>query len=67
MTKREAALVGAQIAGYHNDSAAYLRIRIESHVGVGPLTKAWQRGKILREGGVPCACYECRKAKAKAA
>lgn len=60
MTKRNIALAYARVAGYHNDSSAFTRLIIESRVNRQAMNEAWGNGRIARENGVPCNCYQCK-------
>lgn len=60
-SKRQVALVKARVAGYHNDTADFTRLRVESRVSIEYLQEEWRRGQRMRAGGVRCHCSDCRK------
>lgn len=57
---KKTALVLAKVAGYHNDSALYTRVRIESRVSMNNLHKKWFQGQRAKEAGVKCDCRDCQ-------
>ncbi len=61
MTKRDTALALARVAGYHNDSAAFTRLIIESRVGRPHMNDAWHSGALARKHGMRCNCSACRE------
>lgn len=61
MTRKQA-LVFARIAGYHNDSRAFTRLRIEARVALPHLLDQWHNGQRQKAAGVKCGCYECAHA-----
>lgn len=65
ITKRQAWLVSARVAGYHNDSAGFTRLRVEARVSIEFLQEEWRRGQRMREGGVRCDCRDCRESAAE--
>ena len=62
MTKREAALAAAKVAGYHGDGRYFTRLVIESRVARPILNAAYAEGQRLKAGGIPCGCVECKGA-----
>lgn len=55
---REGTLTDARIAGYHNDTGTFTRLRIESRVAYRYLLDAWQVGVQQKRNGVRCSCRE---------
>lgn len=62
VTKREAALMEARIAGYHDDSGRFTRAVIERRVSYAAMQAAWREGIAMRRAGIPCGCYSCKTA-----
>lgn len=62
MTKRQTALTLARIAGYHEDTATFTRLIIESRVARPAMNEAFLNGRTARASGMKCNCYECKKA-----
>lgn len=60
VTKRETVLQLVKVAGYHNDSAAGVRLLVENPISRKVYNEAWASGQRARESGVPCSCYQCR-------
>lgn len=59
MTKRDAALGQARLAGYHDDKAAFTRLLVESHVAADAMYRAWGEGERAKKQGVRCTCRAC--------
>lgn len=62
MTARQAALLNARIAGYHDDSRAFIRLLVETRVRRELMNAEWKRGADMRKAGVPCGCHDCQRA-----
>ncbi len=56
---RKTALALTQVAGYHQDSKALTRIRIEARVSWDALREAWAIGWKKKIAGIKCTCREC--------
>lgn len=63
LPKRQAWLIAARVAGYHHDSAAYTRLRVEARVAPQYLAEEWHRGIGMKAQGVPCDCSRCKEAR----
>lgn len=59
--KRADALAHLRIAGYHNDSRAFVRLYVENRISRKAADEAYRTGKRQRAGGMPCHCHECKK------
>lgn len=62
MSNRETAIVLTRIAGYHNDTAKFVRLIVESRVSRPVLNEAFAKGMTARREGVKCGCFYCRAA-----
>lgn len=60
---RKLALGLARVAGYHEDSARFVRLLVEERVNRQAMNAEWARGRQMKAAGVPCSCYFCEKAK----
>lgn len=63
MTKRQQALGAMRFAGYHDDAAAAMRLRVSARVSVEALNSAWTEGRLARERGIGCGCSECAESR----
>ena len=63
MSRREQAITYMIIAGYHNDTAAFTRLIIESRVNRQACNEAWMQGQKAKAAGMKCTCYECTNGK----
>lgn len=61
MTTRKTALTLAKIAGYHDDTASFTRLIIESRVNRQAMNEAFLNGKQAKQNGVKCNCYQCQQ------
>jgi len=61
VSKRQTALALAKIAGYHEDTATFTRLIIESRVARPAMNEAFLIGRQAKASGVKCNCYECKK------
>jgi hypothetical protein len=61
MSKRQTALTLARIAGYHEDTASFTRLIIESRVARPAMNEAFLNGRQAKAGGMKCNCHECKK------
>jgi hypothetical protein len=59
--KRKDVLAFARIAGYHADSAAFVRLLVENRVSRESMNEAWSSGVTAKKKGVSCACHQCKK------
>jgi len=62
VSKRETSIALARVAGYHADRARFTRLVIESRVSFKTMREAFFTGEQMKKGGIPCNCYECKKA-----
>jgi len=61
MTKREIAITGARIAGYHDGQQTLIRLYVEARVKLGVMKQAFFDGQQARINGVKCNCCECKQ------
>lgn len=61
MSRRGQVLLAIPYAGYHEDTAAGVRLYINNRVSLAAYTEAFNKGRAAKEMGVPCGCVECRK------
>lgn len=59
LTKREAWIIQARVAGYHDDSRAFTRLLVEARVSREALNRAWFQGVAAKQNGVGCSCPSC--------
>lgn len=59
---RKHALIAIRVAAYHNDDQAAIRAYVENRVSRQAFEAERQRGIAMRGAGVPCSCYQCKKA-----
>lgn len=52
-----------KIAGYHQDSAKFIRLYIENRINFTVANKAYQEGYRLKLGGMKCTCTSCNENK----
>ncbi len=62
---RKTSIILAKVAGYHDDTARFTRLIIESRVNRQTMNEAWHNGKSARANGVKCTCYECKARQAE--
>ena len=58
---RKTALVLLRVAGYHNDTKAFVRLYVENRVSIAAADREWERGKQMQAAGVPCTCRDCTR------
>ena len=58
--KRDDALAWIRIAGYHNDQKSFVRLYVENRVSRKAADEAWAKGVKAKEGGMGCACHQCK-------
>lgn len=56
---QRAAVVRMNVAGYHGDQGARVRLMVESRVNRAVMQQAWRDGARSREAGAKCTCQEC--------
>lgn len=59
--KRKDAINHIRIAGYHQDSASFVRLYVENRVSRQVANEAYANGVKQREAGIKCNCYECKR------
>jgi hypothetical protein len=59
--KRKDALVLIRVAGYHEDTAAGIRLYVENRVSFEAYTVVFQRGRAMKAAGVKCSCIDCNR------
>lgn len=57
------AIVAMNVAGYHDDQRARVRLLVESPVNRVTMNQAWSHGVRSKEAGARCECHECRRVK----
>jgi hypothetical protein len=60
---RKNALDWIRIAGYHNDTAAFVRLYVENRVSRASADAAWLNGVAAKLNGVACSCRDCERAR----
>ena len=58
--KRKDSLAWLRIAGYHNNTAAFVRLYVENRVSRTAADKAWDQGVKYKKDGGTCSCRECK-------
>jgi hypothetical protein len=62
MTKRNAELAIAKVAGYHQDSQRYVRLLVERRTtSQAAFLGAWREGWKDKQAGMPCSCGGCNQ------
>ncbi|MEQ1545996.1 hypothetical protein [Methyloglobulus sp.] len=61
MSKRESTKTYLQVAGYHNDTKAFMRLYCENRISKAEADKQFNIGQKKRENGVKCSCIDCNK------
>lgn len=64
MNASHRAIVAMNVAGYHADQRARVRLLVESQVSRPIMNQAWADGVRSKEQGVRCECRDCKKGKA---
>lgn len=60
--KRADVLRLLSFAGYHDDTAAFVRLCVEHRVSRAAAQEAYNGGRRARMRGVACGCRECKAA-----
>jgi hypothetical protein len=61
-SRREVALTKLRVAGYHADSASFVRLYVEERVSYGVAKEQFRIGAQMHTAGTPCDCFECKRA-----
>lgn len=59
-SRREVALAKFRVAGYHADSASFVRLYVEERVSYAVAKEQFRTGGEMCRSGVRCDCYECK-------
>jgi hypothetical protein len=59
--KRKDMLAAIRVAGYHGDKERALLLYVENRVSLQVYRREFNVGAALRQNGVPCSCYACKK------
>jgi hypothetical protein len=61
-SRREVALTKLRVAGYHTDSASFVRLYVEERVSYAVAKEQFRIGSEMRNAGTRCDCFECKRA-----
>ena len=59
MTKRQRVLEAIKVAGYHQDTKAFLRLYTENRLSYSAAEETRLAGVRARQKGIKCTCYAC--------
>lgn len=65
--KRKELFTEIRAAGYHGDRERGILLYIKNWVSLQAYGREFDAGAAMRQNGVPCDCFECRKGKSGAA
>ena len=59
--KRKDMLTAIRVAGYHGDKQRALLLYVENRVSLQVYRREFNMGAAMRQNGLPCNCFECKK------
>lgn len=59
--KRKDLLTAIRIAGYHGDKERGILLYVKNWVSLQAYGREFDAGAAMRQNGVPCECFECRR------
>lgn len=65
--KRKEVLAAIRDAGYHGDRERGILLYVKNWVSLQVYGREFAAGAAMRQQGLPCDCFECRKQNAGAA